>query len=212
MSKKKKENEWVVYPVVNPTVDKLKEYFKMQENDKLNPEELQTPKLATLPVDPTADIQDVSGASEEDLGKLKEHLQETLDKLDADDLDKKNYVKISPTFYLQSVKNEDKDDETELFKILNPEEGTVETRELTDEEKKELFITELKRSRIKFNPLSHPTKTVGTEMVVSSIGRERVVKIKEPQTNKIINQFDTGYKKKRKRRNKLAKASRKANR
>jgi len=190
----------------------------MQENEQLNPEELQTPKLATLPVDPTALEQEekvmegVEDMSPEELEKVKAELQKLTDKLDADDLDKKNYVKISPTFYLQAVKNEDEDDETELFKILNPVEGTVETRELTDEEKKELLVTQLKQSKQKFQPLSHPTKTVGTEIIVSSIGRERKVKTKEYQTNVTKNQFDTAYKQKRKRRNKLAKASRKANR
>lgn len=172
----------------------------MPENEQLNPEDLKVPTLATVPVE-TTDVKD----------EIKS-VEEAIKEITADDLNKKNYIKISPTFYIQSVTNEDEDDETELFKILNPEEDTVETRELTDEEKKEIFITELKRSRQKFNPLSHPTKTVGTEIVVSSIGRERQVKIKEPQTNKITNQFDTGYKKKRKRKNKMAKASRKANR
>lgn len=193
----------------------------MQENEQLNPEELQTPKLATLPVDPTALEQEekimegVEDMSPEELEKVKAELQKLTDKLDADDLDKKNYVKISPTFYLQAVKTEELDEEgekIELFKILNPVEGTVETRELTDDEKKELLVTELKRSRQRFNPFSHPTKTVGTEIVVSSIGRERKVKTKEYQTNVTKNQFDTAYKQKRKRRNKLAKASRKANR
>lgn len=135
----------------------------------------------------------------------------------ADDLDKKNYVKISPTFYLQPVQNEDEelDEEGEpkrLFKVLNPEEGSVETRELTDDEKKEVLVTQLKQSRQKFQPLSHPTKTVGTETVVSSIGRERKVKTKEYQTNVTVNRFDTAYKQKRKRKNKQRKTSRKANR
>jgi len=183
----------------------------MQENEQLNPEELQAPKLATLPVDPTALEEKKVMDNVEDEVTI-DNLTVTKVDEDEDDLDKKNYIKVSPTFYLQSVKNEDEDDETELFKILNPIEGTVETRELTDDEKKELLVTELKRSRQRFNPLSYPTKTVGTEMVVSSIGRERLVKIKEPQTNRVTNQFDTAYKKKRKRKNKLTKASRKTNR
>ena len=183
----------------------------MQENEQLNPEELQAPKLATLPVDPTA-------LEEEE--KVMEGVEDvTIDNLtvtkvedEEDDLDKKNYIKISPTFYLQSVNNEDEDDETELFKILNPVEGTVETRELTDDEKKELLIAELKRAKQVFNPLSHPTKTVGTETVVSSIGRERQIKTKEYQTNITKNKYGDAYKAKRKRRNKLTKTSRKANR
>ena len=171
----------------------------MQENDKLNPEELQSPKLTTLPVD-------VEGL------EIEEKIMEGVEEITAEDLDKKNYLKVSPTFYIQSVRNENEDDETELFKILNPVEGTVETRELTDGEKKELLIEQLKSNRKRFNPLSHPTKVIGTEIVVSSIGRERKVKTKELQTNVTVNQFDSAYRKKRQRRNKLAKASRKANR
>jgi hypothetical protein len=173
---------------------KVEEEGKIDEIPAINPEELQVPQLNTATELETEE-------------KTTENVE-----ISPEDLDKKNYVKISPTFYLQVVKNEDENDETELFKILNPVEGTVETRELTDEEKKEFLITELKRSKQKFNPLSHPTKVVGTETVVSSIGRERQVKTKEFQTNLTINQFDTKYKQKRRRKNSLAKKSRQKNR
>jgi len=182
----------------------------MQENDKLNPEELQSPKLATLPTLPDTD--DLEKKSPEELEALKADLQEQLGVLEDDDLDVKNYLKVSPTFYIKAVENEDEEDETELFQILNPETETVETRELTDDEKKELFIQQLKHSQKKFNPLSHPTKTVGTEILVSSIGRERKVKTKEYVTNQTVNKYGSAYKQKRKRKNKMAKASRKANR
>lgn len=189
------------------------------DKEQLNPEELQVPQLTTTPVDPMADIQDVSGASEEDLEKLKQELQETLDELDAEDLDKRNYVKVSPTFYIQSVKNEDEEDETELFKILNPVEGTVETRELTDDEKKELLVAQLKQSRQKFQPLSHPTKVVGKTAVDHPFLKDkdgnpiqRMIKEREYQTNKTVNKYGSAYKAKRKRKNKMAKVSRKANR
>lgn len=229
MSKKKEKNEWVTYPEINPTIDELKEHFKMADNEEkviftpkleeegridelptLTPEELQAPKLATLPVDPTADIQDVSGASEEDLGKLKEHLQETLD-----DLDKKNYYELSPTVYIQSVKNEDEDDETELFKVLNPETNEVETRELTDEEKKELLIQQLKNSRKTFNPIKNPTRTVGLTVVEKQYGTKKKMVIEKSKgviTNETVNPYGAAYKQKRKRKNKLRKTSRKANR
>jgi len=182
----------------------------MQENDKLNPEELQAPKLATLPTLP--ETEELEKKSPEELEALSADLQEQLGKLEDEDLDVKNYLKVSPTFYIKAVENEDEEDETELFQILNPETQTVETRELTDDEKKELFVQQLKHSRKVFNPLSHPTKTVGTSVVVSSIGRERQIKEKELQTNVTVNQFNKKYKQKRKRKNKLAKASRKANR
>jgi hypothetical protein len=59
--------------------------------------------------------------------------------------------------------------------------------ELSDEEKREILIEKLRKSKIKFSPIKH-------------IG------------NVTINQFDSGYKKKRQRKNKMAKVSRKANR
>lgn len=178
----------------------------MQENDKLNPEELQSPKLATLPVDPTA-------LEEEE--KIMEGVEDVVEEITPEDLDKKNYLKVSPTFYVKSVETEELDEDgekIELFKILNPETQEVETRELTDDEKKELFIMQLKQSRKTFNPLSHPVKTVGTSTIINSIGKERQVKEKALVTNETVNKFGADYRKKRQRRNKMAKASRKANR
>jgi hypothetical protein len=180
----------------------------MLENDKLNPEELQSPKLATLPVD-TEELE----AEEKIMEGVDEELQKELQ--EAEDLDKRNYTKITPTFYIQPIETEDVDDEgnkIDLFQILNPKTGVVEKRELTDDEKHEILVLQLKESRIKFRSTRHAVKTVGTSTVVSSIGRERQVKEKAVQTNLTINQFGAAYKQKRKRRNKLAKASRKNNR
>jgi len=87
-----------------------------------------------------------------------------------------------------------------------------EKEELSEEELKAIYIQQLKDSRKRFKPLSHPTKVVETETVVSPFGRKRKIKVKTVQTNVIVNKFDTAYKEKRKRKNKLAKASRKANR
>jgi len=154
----------------------------MQENDKLNPEELQPQNLATLPVNA------VELEVEE---KIMEGVEDVVE-ISPEDLDKKNYVKISPTFYIQSVENEEEklDEEgkpIELFKILNPETSVVETRELTDEEKREILIVQLKESKLKFKNSIHDGNVTHTK-------------------------FGAAYKKKRQHRNKLAKASRKANR
>jgi hypothetical protein len=236
----KKKNEWVVYPEVEVTLDELKEHFNMQENEQkviftpkveeegridelptLTPEELQAPKLATLPVDPTALAEEanvmegVEDASPEELEKMKAELQKLTDQLDADDLNKKNYYELSPTVFIQAVTNEDKDDETELFKVLNPETEEVETRELTDDEKKELLIQQLKNSRKTFNPLTHPTKVVGYTVVEKQRGEKKIEvreKSREFQTNITINKYGEAYKAKRKRKNNLKKISRKANR
>lgn len=139
----------------------------MLDNEKngtgIEPEELQVPKLATLPVDATE-----LEAEEKIMEGVEDELQEAL--------------------------------------------GETDEREPTEEELKEIYIQQLKDSRIKFRPIKHAIKTVGTTTVVSSIGRERQVKEKAVQTNLTINQFGAAYKQKRKRRNKLAKASRKANR
>ena len=176
----------------------------MQENEQLNPEELQVSKLATLPVDPTA-------LEEEE--KVMEGVEEIVETTE-EDLDKRNYYKVSPTFYVQGVDNEDEDSEVELFKILNPETGVVETRELTEDEQKELLITELKRSKQVFNPLSNPTKVVGRTTTPHPFldNRKKVIKEREYQTNVTVNKYGSAYKQKRKRKNKMAKVSRKANR
>lgn len=187
----------------------------MQENDKINPEDLQVPQLTTTPINPT-EVK-AEEITDEDLEKVKEELQNIKDELDTEDLNKKNYLKISSTFYIQTTENEvDKNGEIvkELFKVLNPKTETVEIRELTDEEKKEVFILELKKSRQKFNRISHPTKTVELVTVEKSYGtktRKVKEKTKAATTNETINQFDSNYKKKRKRKNKLRKISRKAN-
>lgn len=130
----------------------------MQENEKLNPEELQNPKLTTLPVN-TGNFE-----IEE---KIMEDVKETL---------------------------------------------TENEEELSKEELKEIYIQQLKDSKKVFKPFKHPTKVVGTETVVSPIGTKRKVKEKTVQTNIITNQFGTTYKQKRKRKNKLTKASRRNNR
>lgn len=119
-----------------------------------------------------------------------EEMLNDADEISVEDLNKKNYVKITPTFYIQSVESEKIDDDgeiIELFKILNPETNVVETRELTDGEKREILIHQLKESHVRFKPIKH-------------------------KGNVTTNQFGAEYKKKRQRRNKLAKASRKANR
>lgn len=124
----------------------------MQENENVNPEELQNVNLTTLPVE-----------TEE----VEEKLNEEVD----------------------------------------------EKEELSEEELKEIYIQQLKDSKKVFKPLSHPTKVVGIETVINPItNRKRKVKETAVQTNLTTNKFDTAYKQKRKRKNKLTKASRKANR
>jgi hypothetical protein len=252
MSKKKKENEWVTYPEINPTIDELNVHFEMQENKKkviftpnvkekgridefptINPEELQSPKLATLPLLPeTKENLSTTISDELEVEELTmEGVEDitidnlTITKVEEEDLNVKNYLKVSPTFYIKAVETDDEEEvvdgeeKEEIFQILNPETGLVERRELTDDEKKELFIQQLKQSRKKFNPLSHPTKVVGTTGVdhpflkdKNGVAVQRFVKDREVQTNVTINKFDSAYRQKRQRRNKLAKASRKANR
>jgi len=153
----------------------------MQEKELINPEELQSPKLATIPA---------LGQEE----KIMEGVEDVVE-ITEEDLDKKSYVKITPTFYVKSVKPEigeepkldDEGNPIELFKILNPETQEVETRELTDEEKKEILIQQLKESRMRFNPIKH-------------------------NGNVTTNQFGAAYRKKRQMRNKLAKKARQKNR
>ena len=118
---------------------------------------------------------------------------EELDLMGEDDLDVKNYIKISPTLYIQVVEPEVEEgvelteEDLDNYKVFNPETGVVETRKLTDEEKKEIFVLELKRARIKFRNTTHDGNVTKT-------------------------QFGSNYKQKRKKKNTLRKKSRKANR
>jgi len=86
-----------------------------------------------------------------------------------------------------------------------------EPKELTDEEKREIFINALKESKIKFRPTKNGIKTVITE-TTTFLGRKRKEKTQMVLTNVTTNQFGSAYRKERKRKNKMAKASRKANR
>jgi len=193
----------------------------MQENDKLNPEELQSPKLATLPTLPEVE-ENISTTISKELEveeKIMEGVEEVVDATE-EDLNVKNYLKVSPTFYVKAVEfEEDEEVNEELYQVLNPETGVVEKRELTDDEKKELFIQQLKQSRKVFNPLSHPTKVVGTTSTDHPFLKNKngdpiqvYVKDREVQTNVINNKYGTAYKQKRKRKNNMKKTSRKANR
>ena len=86
--------------------------------------------------------------------------------LNAEDYNKRNYVKISPEFYIQTVEKEEGDEgDVEIFKIFNPITNLVETRELTDDEKHQIRVFEIKQSKKTFNPLSYKTKVIGKKNV-----------------------------------------------
>lgn len=132
-----------------------------------------------------------------------------------DDLNKKTYLKITSTFYIKPAGTEKnkEGEEIKIYKVLNPETNVVEKRQLSDIEKHEIVVRDLKESHIKFHPIKHGVpKIVGTTTVVSPIGRKRQIKNKEIQTNVTTNQFGADYRKKRKNKNRMARASRKANR
>jgi len=195
----------------------------MQENDQLNPEELQSPKLATLPLLPeTKENLNTTINDELEAEELTmEGVEDVVDTTE-DDLNIKTYYKVSPTLYIKSVDTEEVDEEgepIEMFKVLNPEEGLVEERELTDDEKKEVFIQQLKASQKVFNPLSHPSKVIGKTSIehpflTDNRGNpvKKTIKEREHQTNVTNNKFGADYKKKRQTKNKLRKTNRKANR
>lgn len=103
----------------------------------------------------------------------------------------KKYIKISPTFHVVYLSG---NTEQEIYRIHNPQTGTVEERALTDDEKHEIFVKELKESKMKFRS----TRYVMKNGVVL--------------TNTIVNQFGSAYKQERKRKNRAQKKSRKANR
>ena len=135
----------------------------------------------------------------------------------ADDLNKKTYVKITPTFYIKPAGSEknDKGEDVKLYKILNPETNIVEKRVLTDAEKHDVLVRDIKESHIRFRPIKRGVKreVVGTKTVQYG-SREKKIEVKSDTvlTNITTNQFDTNYRKKRRVKNRMARASRKANR
>lgn len=96
----------------------------------------------------------------------------------------KKYAKISPTFYVMSLSG---DTEHELFRILNPQTGSIEERELNDIEKHEIGVKEFKESKIRFRNVKHD-------------GNITTVK------------FGSAYKQARKNKNRMQKKSRKLTR
>jgi hypothetical protein len=128
----------------------------------------------------------------------------------ADDLDKKTYLKISSTFYVKPAGTEKntEGEEIKLYKVLNPETNVVEKRPLTDVENHDIRVNSLKESQIKFHPIKNATKSVVVKEVPTVFGRKRKVRTEITLTHITTNQFDSTYRKKRQRKNKMQKASR----
>lgn len=170
---------------------------------------------SVIPPEELKKISEKIKAEVESEAEIEDKLMEGVEKLDdSEDLNKKTYAKITPTLYIKltgTEKNKE-GEEIKLYKVLNPETGVVEKRQLTDGEKHEIHVHGLKESHIKFHPIKNAVKTVGITTVVSPIGRKRQIKDKTTLTNITTNQFGSAYKKKRRRKNQLQKASRKANR
>lgn len=99
----------------------------------------------------------------------------------------------------------------ELNEGINNE---TEPVELTDEEKRAQFIETLKESKKKFKPIKHYATKSTTVLTgeVDIMGKQKKRKDTTILTNITNNQFGTSYKKNRKRKNKIASKSRKANR
>lgn len=89
-----------------------------------------------------------------------------------------------------------------------------EPKELTEEEKKAIFIQQLKESKIKFRPIKHyavKTTTVLSEEL-DVMGKRKKRRDSVVLTNVTTNKFGKAYHDKRRRKNKMQKASRKASR
>ena len=185
---------------------------KVEEEGRIDefPESTELPISETInPVSIAEEIKKEVESEVEAENKLAEGIEKSDD---ADDLNKKTYAKITSTLYVKPAGTEKnkEGEEIKLYKVLNPETNTVEKRPLTDGEKHEIFVRELKESHIKFHPIKNATKTIGTTIVDSSIGRKRLVKNKEIQTNVTTHQFGADYRKARKRKNKIQRDSRKS--
>lgn len=96
--------------------------------------------------------------------------------------------------------------------IAGVEEGLPEEKkELTEEEKKEIFIKNLKESHIRFHPIKRATQRIvvgETTVKYGSREKKRELKAEVTLTNLTTNQFGADYRKKRQRKNKMQKASR----
>ena len=84
----------------------------------------------------------------------------------------------------------------------------AETEDLTDEQKREIFIEQLKESKIHFRPLKNAVKTTVIQST-NSLGWKTKIKSRETLTNVTVNQFGAEYKAKRQRKNKAQRKSRK---
>jgi hypothetical protein len=101
-----------------------------------------------------------------------------------------------------------------------PEENTEglpgeKPKELTEEEKHAIFIQQLKESKIRFHPKRNGIKTTTTTIITPIVGTYRKIRKEKSTTiltNVTTNQFSADYRKKRKIKNRMARASRKANR
>lgn len=103
-------------------------------------------------------------------------------------------VNESETVQEEVVFTPEVEEEGKVDEFPGLDENQDETKELTEEEKHELFIQMLKESKIKFRPVKHP--------VVNGVVVSNVVKSK----------FGVPHKKERKRKNRQQNKSRKANR
>jgi hypothetical protein len=222
------KEKFVVYPKIPLTINDFKNSLNMsdekQEGFMFTPKEKEEGRIDEFPestelpivetINPASITEEIKKEVESEVeieGKLMEGVNELND---SEDLNKKTYIKITPTLYIKPAGTEKnkEGEEVKLYKVLNPETNNVEKRPLTDAEKHEIFVHELKESRIKFHPIKNSTKTVGVTTLTSSIGRKRQVKDKTVLTNITTNQFGKAYKKARKRKNQLQKQSRKNNR
>lgn len=112
------------------------------------------------------------------------------------------------------VQEELKNEEAVEDAVEGATEDAEEERELTDEEKHEIFINALKESKIKFRPIKNGTKTtIIPSNKVNVFGKRKPdYKQKTVLTNVTVNQFGADYKRARKRKNRAQRASRKTNR
>jgi len=143
---------------------------------------------------------------------------EAIDGVDdgTDDLNKKTYLKITPTLYIKpaGIEKNAEGEDIKLYKVLNPETNIAEKRQLSDIEKHNVVVHDLKESKIKFHPIKHhivkTTTIITNELDV--LGRKKKRKDSTILTNVTTNQFGADYRKKRKNKNRMARASRKVNR
>lgn len=87
----------------------------------------------------------------------------------------------------------------------------AESEDLTDEQKKEIYIEQLKESKVHYQPTKNKKITLAENIVINKLGFKHKERTTTILTNETVSKFGADYRKKRQTKNKAARKSRRAN-